>query len=88
MADGGDALRHLKVLEGQPELFGQIASAATANRTIIALTERELVVEELADAIRAARQQVWEIGGANAAEQASPTAGQTGEGTRRSGCGG
>ena len=28
LADGGDALRHLKVLEGQVELFGEVASAA------------------------------------------------------------
>lgn len=33
--------RHMKVLEGQPELLGDIASAATANRTIIALADRE-----------------------------------------------
>ncbi len=60
LADGGDALRHLKVLEGQPELFGDIASAATANRTIIALADDELIVERLADALRAARQRVWD----------------------------
>lgn len=64
LADGGDALRHLKVLAGQSELFGSVASASTANRTILALGDDELVVERLADARRAARQRVWDAGGA------------------------
>jgi hypothetical protein len=64
LADGGDALRHMKVLEGQPELFGTIASAATTNRTITALAGRELVIEELGEALRAARERVWAVGGA------------------------
>lgn len=63
LADGGDALRHLKVLDGQRELFGEVASAATANRTIIALADDELVVERLADPRREARAQVWATGG-------------------------
>jgi hypothetical protein len=39
LADGGDALRHLKILGGadQQVLFGSVASAATANRTIVAV---------------------------------------------------
>ena len=78
LADGGDALRHMKTLEGQPELFGEIASAATANRTITALAERELVIEELAAAMRAARQRVWEAGGAPPAVAAAITAEQAG----------
>lgn len=47
LADGGDALRHLKVLGGddQQVLFGPVASAATANRTIVAPAEDELVIE-------------------------------------------
>jgi hypothetical protein len=64
LADGGDALRHMKVLQGQPDLFGDIASPATANRTITALAERELVGEELGEAMRSARQRVWTVGGA------------------------
>lgn len=64
LADGGDALRHLRVLDGQDELFGDIASASTANRTIVALADDELVVERLADARRAAREQAWAAGGA------------------------
>ncbi|MGH8904081.1 MAG: IS1380 family transposase [Egibacteraceae bacterium] len=64
LADGGDALRHLKVLDGQAELFGSVASASTANRTMVALGDDELVVERLADARRATRQRVWDAGGA------------------------
>ena len=29
LADGGDALRHMKVIDGQSELFGSVASSAT-----------------------------------------------------------
>ena len=68
----------MKTLEGQPELFGEIASAATANRTITALAERELVIEELAAAMRAARQRVWEAGGAPPAVAAAIAAEQAG----------
>jgi hypothetical protein len=66
LADGGDALRHLKVLAGEDQqvLFGPVASAATANRTIVALAEDELVIERLAAARKAARAQAWRLGGA------------------------
>jgi Transposase DDE domain group 1 len=64
LADGGDALRHLKVLSGQVELFGSVASASTANRTLVALGDDELVCERLAHARRQARQWVWDAGGA------------------------
>jgi Transposase DDE domain group 1 len=66
LADGGDALRHLAVLGGQDQepLFGAVASAATANRTIVALAGDELVVERLAAARKAARAAVWAAGGA------------------------
>ncbi|MGH8904410.1 MAG: hypothetical protein ACRDYA_22700 [Egibacteraceae bacterium] len=74
LADGGDALRHSKVLSGQPELFGDLASAATANRTIVVLPTTREVVERLADARRATRQRVWDAGGAPAG------------GRRRAGC--
>jgi hypothetical protein len=57
-------LRHLKVLEGQAELFGQVASASTANRTMVALGDDELVCERLAAACLAARRRVWDTGGA------------------------
>ena len=64
LADGGDALRHLAVLDGQPELFGDVASPATANRTIVALGDDELVVERLAAARRSARATAWAAGAA------------------------
>jgi hypothetical protein len=64
LADGGDALRHLAVLDGQPDLFGDVASPATANRTIVALGDDELVVERLAVARRAARATAWAAGAA------------------------
>jgi hypothetical protein len=64
LADGGDALRHLQVLAGQPVLFGKVASPATVNRTIVALGDDELVVERLADARAAARATVWQAGAA------------------------
>jgi len=66
LADGGDALRHLAVLGGQDQapLFGPVASAATANRTVVALADDELVVERLAAARKAARLAVWAAGGA------------------------
>jgi hypothetical protein len=78
LADGGDALRHMKTLEGQPELFGEIASAATAHRTIAALAAGELVIEQLAAGMRAARQRVWEVGGAPPAVAAATAAEQAG----------
>jgi hypothetical protein len=64
LADGGDALGHLKVLEGQAELFGSVASASTANRTMVALGDDELVCERLADAGLVTRRRVWDAGGA------------------------
>ena len=76
LADGGDALRHLAVLDGQPELFGDVASPATANRTIVALGDDELVAERLDAARRAARATAWAAGAAPpviaAAERGEP----------------
>jgi hypothetical protein len=83
LADGGDALRHLNVLTGQSELFGQVASASTANRTILALGDDELVIERLAQARLAARRRVWDAGGAPpvvaAAQATQATDAQPGE---------
>jgi hypothetical protein len=62
LADGGDALRHLKVLDGQPQLFGDVASPATANRTIVALAADELAVERIDVARRRARATAWAAG--------------------------
>lgn len=65
LADGGEALRHLATLGGddQEVLFERVASAATANRTVVALAEDELVAARLADARKHARRQAWTRGG-------------------------
>lgn len=59
LADGGDALRHLAVLAGQREIFGAVASPATANRTMVALGDDESVVARLGTARRGARRIAW-----------------------------
>jgi hypothetical protein len=66
LADGGDALRHLATLGGEDQqvLFGPVASPATANRTVIAMADDELVVERSAAARKEARGQAWARGGA------------------------
>ena len=62
IADGGDCLSDLRALRHQPQLFGQVASTATAWRQIDAIGEREL--EQLRDARRQARSRAWQVAGA------------------------
>ena len=65
LADGGTRLRHLKVLGGQAELFGRVASVPTATRTVKALADDGAIEQTLAalDAARAAmRQRAWHAG--------------------------
>ena len=64
LADGGDALRHMGVLAGQPTLFGTVASPATANRTLVALAADDDAVAVLDAARKAARQTAWSNGAA------------------------
>lgn len=64
LADGGDALRHMGVLAGQPTLFGPVASPATANRTLVAVAADESAVALLDAARKAARQVAWSNGAA------------------------
>lgn len=64
LADGGDALRHMKVIDGQPELFGTVASSATTCRTIKAVAEDPSAMAALADARAAARERAWRLGAA------------------------
>lgn len=66
LADGGDTLRHLGALGGEDQrvLFGDVASAATACRTVAALADDELAVTRLAAARRSMRVRSWEVGGA------------------------
>ena len=61
-----------------------------ANRTISALAEGELVIEELTEAMCAVRQRVWAAGGAPLAVVSAEAAEQAGEDDRAqgSGCGG
>ncbi len=65
LADGGTRLRHLKVLGGQPELFGRVASVPTATRTVKALADDGAIIPTLANlgAARAAmRHSAWQAG--------------------------
>lgn len=64
LADGGDALRHMAVIDNQPELFGAIASPATACRTITAVAEDPTAMAALAGARAVARQRAWRVGAA------------------------
>jgi hypothetical protein len=62
IADGGDCLSDLAALRDQPQLFGRVASAATAWRLVDAIGDREL--GRLADARRQARARAWRAAGA------------------------
>jgi len=62
LADGGDCLADLRALRDQETLFGEVASDATAWRTLAALDERRLQAIRMARA--EARRRVWERAGA------------------------
>ena len=62
LADGGDCLADLRCLRDQETLFGEVASDATAWRTLAALDERQLEAIRVARA--EARRRVWERAGA------------------------
>jgi hypothetical protein len=57
LADGGEAIADLAVLRDQPDLFGPVASDATAWRVLATLDERVLV--ELRQARATARETAW-----------------------------
>jgi hypothetical protein len=59
LADGGDCLSDLGVLRNQPELFGQVASTATAWRVIEQVACGELGVAGLRAARSQARARAW-----------------------------
>ena len=61
LADGGDCLSDLGALRDQQELFGQVASHATA--LIDALSDRD-VLEDLRAARARGRWHAWELGAA------------------------
>jgi hypothetical protein len=62
LADGGDALRHIAVIDRQPALFGLVASPATACRTVTAVAEDPDAMAGLAAARAAARDRAWRCG--------------------------
>ncbi len=62
LADGGDCLADLRALRDQEVLFGEVASDATAWRTLAALEDRRL--EAIRAARAEARERVWEQAGA------------------------
>ena len=62
LADGGDCLCDLRALRDQEGLFGEVASDATAWRTIAALDQDRLAA--LRGARAQARRRVWEQAGA------------------------
>lgn len=57
LADGGTTISDLAVLRHQPELFGSVASTATAWRVLDRVDER--LLGELREARAAARERVW-----------------------------
>lgn len=64
LADGGDCISDLAVLREQSALFGDVASTATAWRTLDAVDEAAL--DRLRAARAAAREQAWAAGAAPA----------------------
>jgi hypothetical protein len=60
LADGGEAISDLAVLADQPALFGDVASSATAWRTLDAVDDEVLC--RIATARAAARAQAWAAG--------------------------
>jgi hypothetical protein len=62
LADGGDCLSDLAVLGDQPELFGEVASTATAWRVVERLAHDELGLATLRAARAHARARAWQAG--------------------------
>ncbi len=63
LADGGDCLSDLRAVGDQAALFGQVASASTAFRTIDRLAGTPGLLDGLREA-DAARERVWQLAGA------------------------
>ncbi|MGI5286030.1 IS1380 family transposase [Nonomuraea polychroma] len=59
IADGGTAIRHIRTLRDQGELFGSVASASTAWRALEEVTARQR--DKIAAARARARRRVWEL---------------------------
>jgi len=61
-ADGGRCVSDLAVLQGQPALFGEVASVSTARRVLLSIGEGEL--EQIRQARALARGRAWQAGAA------------------------
>ncbi|MDQ2896923.1 MAG: IS1380 family transposase [Actinomycetota bacterium] len=61
-ADGGRCVSDLAVLQGQPALFGEVASVSTARRVLLSIGEEEL--ERIRQARAVARGRAWRAGAA------------------------
>jgi Transposase DDE domain group 1 len=62
LADGGDCLSDLAVLRDQPQLFGSVASTATAWRVVEQVAADELGLAGLRAARAQARGRAWQAG--------------------------
>ncbi len=62
LADGGDCVSDLSALRDQPDLFGRVASTATAWRLIAGMAEADL--HRIREARRLARAKAWRRGAA------------------------
>ena len=62
LADGGDCLSDLAVLRDQPELFGEVASTATAWRVLEQVAQDERGLAGLRAARAQARARAWQAG--------------------------
>lgn len=71
LADGGTALSHVGVLNGQQTLFGAVASPATTCRTIAAVADDPQAMSAIAEVRRMVRARMWDVGGAPPAVQAA-----------------
>jgi hypothetical protein len=61
-ADGGRCVSDLTVLAGQPALFGNVASVATARRVLLSIGQAE--IDRVREARALARERAWNAGAA------------------------
>ena len=68
LADGGDCLADLRAVGDQAALFGAVASSSTAFRVIDQIASTPGLLDELRAAQVSAREHVWALAGATAAD--------------------
>ena len=61
-ADGGRCVSDLAVLAGQPALFGNVASVATARRVLLSIGQAQ--IKGIRQARALARERAWKAGSA------------------------